>query len=77
LAREELGIETDERPIARAELYTAEECFMTGTAAHVTAVVDIDRRPVGNGKTGGNGPHGCTWTSSAAKNSKYGWFCSA
>lgn len=25
---------------------------MTGTAAHVTAVVDIDRRPVGSGKTG-------------------------
>ena len=25
---------------------------MTGTAAHVTAVVDVDRRPVGNGKTG-------------------------
>jgi branched-chain amino acid aminotransferase len=52
LAREELGIETVERPIARAEMYTADECFMTGTAAHVTAVVDIDRRPVGNGQTG-------------------------
>ena len=52
LAREELGVETVERPIARAELYTADECFMTGTAAHVTAVVDVDRRPVGNGKTG-------------------------
>ena len=52
LAREELGIETVERPIDRAELYTADECFMTGTAAHVTAVVDVDRRPVGNGQTG-------------------------
>ena len=52
LAREELGIETQERPIARAELYTADECFMTGTAAHVTSVVDIDRRPVGNGQIG-------------------------
>ncbi len=52
LAREELGIETVERPIARAELYTADECFMTGTAAHVTPVVDVDRRQVGNGKTG-------------------------
>jgi branched-chain amino acid aminotransferase len=52
LAREELGIETVERPIARSELYTADECFMTGTAAHVTSVIDVDRRPVGNGKTG-------------------------
>jgi len=52
LAREEMGIETVERPIARAELYTTDECFMTGTAAHVTAVVDVDRRPVGNGQTG-------------------------
>jgi branched-chain amino acid aminotransferase len=52
LARDELGVETIERPIARTELYTADECFMTGTAAHVTAVVDVDRRSVANGKTG-------------------------
>ena len=52
LAREELGIETVERPIDRSELYVAQECFMTGTAAHVTAVVEVDRRPVGDGKTG-------------------------
>lgn len=52
LARDELGIQTIERPIDRSELYVADECFMTGTAAHVTAVVDIDRRPIGNGQTG-------------------------
>jgi branched-chain amino acid aminotransferase len=52
LAREELGMETVERAIARSELYTADECFMTGTAAHVTSVIDVDRRPIGNGKTG-------------------------
>jgi branched-chain amino acid aminotransferase len=52
LAREELGIETVERTIDRSELYAADECFMTGTAAHVTSVLDIDRRPIGNGKTG-------------------------
>ena len=52
LAREEMGIETVERAIARSELYTADECFMTGTAAHVTSVIDVDRRPIGNGKTG-------------------------
>jgi branched-chain amino acid aminotransferase len=30
----------------------ADECFMTGTAAHVTAVVEVDRRPIGDGRTG-------------------------
>jgi branched-chain amino acid aminotransferase len=52
LAREELGIETVERSIDRSELYMADECFMTGTAAHVTSVLDIDRRSVGNGRVG-------------------------
>ncbi len=48
LAREELGIETIERPIDRAELYNAQECFMTGTAAHLTPVAEIDRYQIGN-----------------------------
>ena len=52
LARDELGIETVERSIDRSELYVADECFMTGTAAHVTAVIEVDRRPVGDGATG-------------------------
>jgi branched-chain amino acid aminotransferase len=52
LAREELGIETVERPIDRSELYVADECFMTGTAAHVTPVIEVDHRPVGDGKRG-------------------------
>ena len=52
LARDELGIETIERSIDRSELYVADECFMTGTAAHVTAVTEVDRRPVGDGKPG-------------------------
>jgi branched-chain amino acid aminotransferase len=52
LAREELGIETSERPIDRSELYLADECFMTGTAAHVTPVIEVDHRPVGDGKRG-------------------------
>jgi branched-chain amino acid aminotransferase len=52
LAREEFGIETVERHISRAELYTAEECFMTGTAAHVTPVTEIDRRPIAGGEIG-------------------------
>jgi len=52
LAKWELGIETTERPIDRSELYTADECFLTGTAAHVTPVTEIDRRDVGSGQVG-------------------------
>src|SRR3970282_1706543 len=52
LARDELGMETVERDIDRPEGYTADECFMTGTAAHITPVVELARRPVGDGKMG-------------------------
>ncbi|GAI23089.1 unnamed protein product [marine sediment metagenome] len=52
LAKSELGIETIERSIAPGELYTADECFLTGTAAHVTPVTEIDHRKVGRGEVG-------------------------
>ncbi|MFC1930574.1 branched-chain amino acid transaminase, partial [Chloroflexota bacterium] len=52
LARDELGIETVERSIDRSELYIIDECFMTGTAAHVTPVTEIDHHKVGNGEVG-------------------------
>jgi len=52
LAKNELGIETIERPIDRGELYTAEECFFTGTAANITPIAEIDRRKIGNGEIG-------------------------
>ncbi|MBI4267344.1 MAG: branched-chain amino acid transaminase [Chloroflexi bacterium] len=52
LAAKELEIETIERPIDRSELYGAQECFMTGTAAHLTAVVEVDRRRIGDGEIG-------------------------
>jgi len=52
LAKEELGVETVERPIDRGELYTADECFLTGTAAHITPVAEIDRRKIGDGEAG-------------------------
>lgn len=52
LAKDELGIETEERSISRYELYAADECFLTGTAAHVTPVSEIDRRKIGNGGVG-------------------------
>jgi len=52
LVRDELGLEVVERDIDRTELYTADECFMTGTAAHVTPVVELDHRAIGDGKMG-------------------------
>ncbi|MEE8369476.1 MAG: branched-chain amino acid transaminase [Dehalococcoidia bacterium] len=52
LARQELGLETVERDIDRSELYVADEFFMTGTAAHLTPVVEMDHRPIGTGKVG-------------------------
>lgn len=52
LAAKELGIETTHRSIDRSELYTADECFLTGTAAHITPVAEIDHRKIGNGEIG-------------------------
>jgi branched-chain amino acid aminotransferase len=52
LAKNELGIETIERPVERTELYNADECFLTGTAANITPVAEIDRRKIGNGEIG-------------------------
>jgi branched-chain amino acid aminotransferase len=52
LAKNELRIETIEKQVSRSELYTADECFFTGTAAHVTPIIEIDRRKIGNGEVG-------------------------
>ena len=52
LAREELGIDVVERRIHRSELYLADEIFLTGTAAHVHPVGQIDKRPIGDGDVG-------------------------
>lgn len=52
LAQRELGQEVIERPINRSELYLADECFLTGTAAHLTPVIALDNRKIGNGEVG-------------------------
>jgi branched-chain amino acid aminotransferase len=52
LLRDELGVPVDERPIDRSELYLADELFLTGTAAQITAATAIDHRPIGDGKLG-------------------------
>jgi branched-chain amino acid aminotransferase len=52
LATEDLGLQFNERPIGRSELYVAEEMFLCGTGAEVTPVGSVDRRSVGSGNPG-------------------------
>jgi branched-chain amino acid aminotransferase len=52
IARDQLGMSTLERSVDRSELYAADECFMTGTAAEITPVIEVDRRPIGTGRIG-------------------------
>ncbi|MEW6045579.1 MAG: branched-chain amino acid transaminase [Bacillota bacterium] len=52
LAREQLEVAVEERPIDRTELYVADEVFLVGTGAQVSAVGEVDRRPVGTGEMG-------------------------
>jgi len=52
LAQNELGLATIERQIDRSELYTADECFFTGTAANITPIAEVDHRKIGNNEIG-------------------------
>ena len=52
LAQTELGIEVVERSIDRSELYLADEVFLSGTAAHLTPVIELDSRPIDKGEMG-------------------------
>ena len=52
IAENELGLNVKERKIHRSELYLADEVFLTGTAAHVTAVGSLDNRKIGTGSIG-------------------------
>jgi branched-chain amino acid aminotransferase len=47
-----LDIHFEERTLTRYDIYTADECFLTGTAAEVIPVISLDRRPIGDGKVG-------------------------
>jgi branched-chain amino acid aminotransferase len=49
----DLGIEVVERDLARAELYLADEVFMTGTAAELVPVREVDDHAIGAGEPGG------------------------
>ncbi len=49
---QDMGIEVIRRRITREEIYIADECFLTGTAAEVTPVREVDARTIGNGARG-------------------------
>lgn len=46
------GIPVFEGPLTRHDIYIADECFLTGTAAEVIAVTSLDGRKIGDGKPG-------------------------
>jgi len=52
LVRDEFKIEVQEREIDRTELYLADEAFYCGTGAQISAITNVDHRPIGTGKLG-------------------------
>lgn len=48
----EHGLKVKEEVLTRYDLYTADEVFLTGSAAEIISVVDIDRRVIGTGQPG-------------------------
>src|SRR3954468_12086037 len=48
----ELGTPVREIEMTRYDIYTADECFLTGTAAEVIAAIELDTRRIGDGKPG-------------------------
>jgi len=46
------GIDVREVPLTKHDVYIADECFLTGTAAEVVPVVKVDSRPIGDGTPG-------------------------
>jgi branched-chain amino acid aminotransferase len=48
----QMGISAGEQTLTRFDLYTADECFLTGTAAEIMPVVTIDGNPIGDSKPG-------------------------
>ena len=50
--RQGAGIDVREVPLTKHDVYIADECFLTGTAAEVVPVVKVDSRTIGTGKPG-------------------------
>ncbi len=49
---DELEVPYREQALTRYDLWTADECFLTGSAAEVIPCVEVDHRPIGNGQPG-------------------------
>jgi len=49
---DKIGIKTHQTPLTKHDVYIADECFLTGTAAEVIPVVKVDSRVIGTGKPG-------------------------
>jgi branched-chain amino acid aminotransferase len=52
IARDIMGVETEERQISRTELYISDEAFYSGTGAQILPVTSVDCRNLGEGKIG-------------------------
>jgi branched-chain amino acid aminotransferase len=48
----ERGLDVQEKQLLRHDLYVADECFLTGSAAEIAPIVKIDGRQIGTGKPG-------------------------
>jgi branched-chain amino acid aminotransferase len=48
----EFGIPFQEPEVTRYDIYTADECFLTGTAAEIIPVISLDKRLIGTGTPG-------------------------
>lgn len=49
---ENIGLKVKEENLTRYDIYTSDECFLTGTAAEIVPVVRVDNRIIGDGKPG-------------------------
>ncbi len=49
---EALGLQMIEKQLTRYDVWTADECFLTGTAAKLIPVIEVDSRVIGTGKPG-------------------------
>ena len=52
IAKAELNLKIIEKNIYLQELFSADECFLTGTAAELTPVRQVDNHTIGSGKPG-------------------------
>ncbi len=47
-----MGLAVKETDMTRYDIFTADECFLTGTAAEIISVISLDKRVIGSGKPG-------------------------